>query len=67
MVMANSDTRRGFFLVVDAMTKQKEAAQDLDVGMSWMKSERGDELHKIQEDMDTLIQRLAAFISKNKP
>lgn len=63
-----SDAKRGFFHVLDALHNQKEAASQLDTGMSWLRNRQSDEDHaemlNIQDDMDKLIKRLAVAVSK---
>lgn len=63
-----NDTRRGYFHVLDALHKQKEAASQVDVGMSWLRGAQSDEMRTemrdIQDDMDAMIKRLANVISK---
>lgn len=67
----NDKRRTGFFHLIDAVSSQREAAKQLDLGIGWAggkyalgpPSEEHTELLEIQKEMDNLIRRMGGVIS----
>lgn len=57
----SEDRQRGFFHMIDALTHQKQAVEQLDVGLSWAYSV---EVSDIKKEMKALLKRLATEIGR---